>query len=227
MAVHFCTGSVATWDAVLPPHKCHCFVFLVCLPACCQVTISYGFKSSGELLLSYGFCPPPGSNPYDAAYLTFGLEITDPQMQEKKQALAARGIPPLENFGALIDALPEGLLPYAAFCAARPKTASAADIEILAVQLFDQGQLPDIDGVSSEAIALEAVVQQCRAALPGYKQTAAADRQRAAEVQAGGGFTQRAALIAAIRVRKQQILSRTEFIVLQRIRELKRGPRRL
>ncbi|GBF95178.1 hypothetical protein Rsub_07891 [Raphidocelis subcapitata] len=38
-----------------------------------QVFISYGPKSSGELLLSYGFAPPPGSNACDAAFLEVGL----------------------------------------------------------------------------------------------------------------------------------------------------------
>lgn len=192
-----------------------------------QVTISYGFKSSGELLLSYGFCPPAGSNPYDAAYITFGPEITDPLMQDKKQSLAARGLPSMESFGLLIDALPSGLLPYAAFCTARPKNATAADIEQLAVQLFDRGQLPDIDAVSSELIALEALVKQCRAVLPGYKQSAAADKQLAQTVQNGGRFAQRAALVAAIRCREQQISSRTEFVASQRTRVLKPSTKRV
>jgi histone-lysine N-methyltransferase SETD3 len=187
------------------------------------VTISYGFKSSGELLLSYGFCPPPGSNPYDAAYLTFAPEITDPAMQEKKQALMKRDLPPVENFGLLIDALPAGLLPYAAFCSARASKSSAADVEQLAVQLFERGELPDIDGVSSEEVALEAVAKQCKVALPGYKQTAAADQQAAEAVAAGGGFAQRAALVAAIRCRDRTILARTEFVASQRIRELRRN----
>lgn len=168
--------------------------------------------------------PPPGSNPYDAAFLSFSLEITDPYMQEKKQALTARGLPPMEVFGVLVDALPAGLLPYAAFCSARPKNASGAQIEQLAVQLFDKGQFPDIDGVNSEVLALQAAVQQCKAAAPGYKQTAAADRERAQAVQeTGGGFEQRAAAVAAIRVREQQVLSRVEFVASQRMRELKRG----
>jgi histone-lysine N-methyltransferase SETD3 len=190
-----------------------------------QVTISYGSKSSGELLLSYGFMTTPGSNPYDAAYLTFGPEITDPLMQEKKQSLAARGLLPVETFGLLIDALPAGLLPYAAFCTARPRKATAAEIERLAELLFDTGELSDIDGVSCELIALEAIVKQCRAALPGYKQSSAADKQLAQTVPQGGGFEQRAALIAAVRCREQQILARTEFVAAQRMRELKRASR--
>jgi histone-lysine N-methyltransferase SETD3 len=190
---------------------------------CAQVTISYGLKSSGELLLSYGFFPPPGSNPYDAAFLAFAPEITDPAMQEKRRALVARGILPMDYFGLLIDALPAGLLPHASFCTARPKNASPAAIKQLAVQHFDEGQLPDIDGVSSELIALEAVVKQCRAALPGYKQSSAADRQLAETSPQGGGFDKRAALVAAMRVRDAQILSRTDFVATQRIRELKKA----
>lgn len=191
-----------------------------------QVHISYGFKSSGELLLSYGFCPPPATNPYDAAYLTFAPEITDPFMQEKKQALLKRDIQPVENFGLLVDALPAGLLPYAAFCTARAANTSAADVEQLAVQLFDKGELPDIDGVSSEVIALEAIVKQCKAALPGYKQTAAADQQAAQAAAGGDGFAQRGAFMAAIRCRERSILARTEFVASERIRELRKSSSR-
>jgi len=36
-------------------------------PAWPQVVVSYGPKSSGELLMSYGFCPPPGEVPGTAA----------------------------------------------------------------------------------------------------------------------------------------------------------------
>lgn len=129
----------------------------------------------------------------------------------------------MDYFGLLIDAMPAGLLPYASFCTARPKNASPAAIEQLAVQLFDEGQLPDVDGVSSELIALEAVVKQCRAALPGYKQSSAADRQLAETSPQGGGFDKRAALVAAMRVRDAQILSRTDFVASQRIRELKKA----
>jgi hypothetical protein len=35
-----------------------------------EVVASYGFKSSGELLVSYGFIPPPGTNPHDTFMLT-------------------------------------------------------------------------------------------------------------------------------------------------------------
>jgi hypothetical protein len=61
-------------------------------------------------------------------------------------------------------------------------------VEPLAVQLFEKGELPVVNGSSCEVLALEAVAKQCRAALPGYKKTAEADSQLAQTVQAGGGF---------------------------------------
>ena len=35
-----------------------------------EVVASYGQKSSGDLLVSYGFVPPPGTNPHDTYTLT-------------------------------------------------------------------------------------------------------------------------------------------------------------
>jgi hypothetical protein len=55
-----------------------------------QVYISYGPKPSGELLLCYGFHPPPGSNPYESAPLTLQLGDKDPQYPAKAAALASR-----------------------------------------------------------------------------------------------------------------------------------------
>eukprot|EP00878_Enallax_costatus_P028717 GHUV01031052.1.p1 GENE.GHUV01031052.1~~GHUV01031052.1.p1 ORF type:complete len:258 (+),score=106.58 GHUV01031052.1:375-1148(+) len=186
-----------------------------------QVFISYGPKSSGELLLSYGFCPPPGSNQHDAAHMTFTLSSKDKYKHAKQQALAARNIPSSETFSVRIDALPAGLMPYLAFCAA--ELWSAAEVEQLAVQLFDEGTCPVLNGVSCEQIALTALVQQCKAAQQAYPQQQDADKQLAASVPGGGGFLQRVGLMAAIRVRERQILSRTEFVAQQRIRELKRA----
>lgn len=191
-----------------------------CCCCCLQVFISYGPKSSGELLLSYGFCPAPGSNPHDAAHMMFTMPAGDKLRQAKEQALAARGIPSSETFAVRIDALPAGLIPYLAFCSAELR--SDSEVEQLAVQLFDEGNLPTVIGVSCEQIALTALAKQCRATLQGYLQKQEADRQLAATVLAGGGYEQRQAVMAAIRVRERQILSRTEFVAQQRVRELKK-----
>jgi histone-lysine N-methyltransferase SETD3 len=186
-----------------------------------QVFISYGPKSSGELLLSYGFCPPAGSNAHDAAHLGFCLAAKDPWLQAKQQALEARGLSSSQSFAVRIDGMPSNLVPYLAFCEAQPQ--SAAEVEQLAAELFDAGRLPAVGGVSCEQLALELLAKTCKAALKGYPQQAEADRQLATDVQAGGGFEQRRSLMANVRVRERQILSRTEFVAQQRIRQLRKG----
>jgi hypothetical protein len=55
-----------------------------------QVCISYGPKPSGELLLCYGFHPPPGSNPHESVSLALQLAREDPQYKAKAAALTAR-----------------------------------------------------------------------------------------------------------------------------------------
>ena len=43
--------------------------FAAQLPVLLLVDASYGQRSSTELLLSYGFMPEPGTNPYDSVLL--------------------------------------------------------------------------------------------------------------------------------------------------------------
>ncbi|PAN07976.1 hypothetical protein PAHAL_1G377500 [Panicum hallii] len=57
-----------------------------------QVFISYGKKSSGELLLSYGFVPKEGTNPNDSVELLVALDKSDKCYKEKLQALKRNGL---------------------------------------------------------------------------------------------------------------------------------------
>ena len=60
-----------------------------------QVFASYGPKSSGELLICYGFCPPPGSNPHDAFHLDLEVDQRDPLYVQKAEVLTKRLVPGL------------------------------------------------------------------------------------------------------------------------------------
>lgn len=51
-----------------------------------QVWVSYGEKTSGELLLSYGFLPEAGANPHDACLLRMRLQTAERPGQGWKQA---------------------------------------------------------------------------------------------------------------------------------------------
>lgn len=57
-----------------------------------QVFISYGKKSNGELLLSYGFVPKEGSNPNDSVDLLVSLNKSDKCYKEKLEALKKHGL---------------------------------------------------------------------------------------------------------------------------------------
>lgn len=57
-----------------------------------QVFISYGKKSNGELLLSYGFVPREGANPSDSVELPFSLKKSDKCYKEKLEALRKYGL---------------------------------------------------------------------------------------------------------------------------------------
>lgn len=57
-----------------------------------QVFISYGRKSNGELLLSYGFVPRQGTNPRDSVELPLSLKKSDKCYQEKLEALKKNGL---------------------------------------------------------------------------------------------------------------------------------------
>ncbi|KAK0590324.1 hypothetical protein LWI29_025386 [Acer saccharum] len=57
-----------------------------------QVFISYGRKSNGELLLSYGFVPREGTNPSDSVELSLSLKKSDKCYKEKLEALRKHGL---------------------------------------------------------------------------------------------------------------------------------------
>lgn len=57
-----------------------------------QVFISYGKKSNGELLLSYGFVPREGTNPSDSVELSLSLNKSDECYKEKAEALKKQGL---------------------------------------------------------------------------------------------------------------------------------------
>ncbi|KAM1016184.1 hypothetical protein ACFX13_046648 [Malus domestica] len=56
-----------------------------------QVFISYGKKSNGEILLSYGFAPREGTNPRDSVEVPVSLSKSDKCYKEKLEVLRKHG----------------------------------------------------------------------------------------------------------------------------------------
>jgi histone-lysine N-methyltransferase SETD3 len=199
-----------------------------------EVFISYGPKSSGELLLSYGFCPPPQSNAHnDRAFIQVAVPAS---AAAKRRALTKRGIPFVETFALRADALPEGLLPYVAFADAELNGDEDDDAaaEALASALFgggvggeddDEGpaaapQTTDtgLPSAELEMLAWRGVAARCRAALADYTTDEQHDRALVAsapQVRERGASasdpTERAAALAEVRLRERRILAAAMF----------------
>ena len=193
-----------------------------------QVYVSYGPKTSGELLLSYGFMLAPESNPQDAYLLELALDPNDSQYQGKLDALQQYGMQDRKQFPLRVTALPAGLLEFAAFIAASPGRSD--EIPILADYLFGKQQFPLLDKVDCRILGINYVLTLCRTAMAGYKQTMEADRETieaqkkrlqdssfSTDDSSGSQVAQieRSIAAAVFRVRERQILNRTTFILKQ------------
>ncbi|XP_042376286.1 ribulose-1,5 bisphosphate carboxylase/oxygenase large subunit N-methyltransferase, chloroplastic-like isoform X3 [Zingiber officinale] len=77
-----------------------------------QVFISYGKKSNGELLLSYGFVPKDGTNPNDSVELSLSLKKSDKCYKEKLEALRKYGLQVPQRFPLQITGWPVEMMAY-------------------------------------------------------------------------------------------------------------------
>lgn len=101
-----------------------------------QVFTSYGPKTDGELLLSYGFVCPPGANPNDARRLRLAVEEGDPTYEDKLHSLRQHKLPTSISFPLKLSGLPSGFIQYAAFVEAQPS--EPKEVQQLADYLFGQ-----------------------------------------------------------------------------------------
>ncbi|KAK9792693.1 hypothetical protein WJX73_002523 [Symbiochloris irregularis] len=146
-----------------------------------QIFTSYGPKTDGELLLSYGFVCPPGANPSDACRLRLAVEESDPTYQDKLQSLRQHKLPTSISFPLKLSGLPSGFIQYAAFVEAQPS--NPTEVQQLADYLFGQGSFPTLDGVNTELLGIEVALDECRKALKGYPTTLEASQEQLATQQ--------------------------------------------
>jgi hypothetical protein len=180
-----------------------------------EICVSYGQKTSGELLLSYGFVPGQGTNPYDAVLLSLdagrGLDGA-----AKAAALRRRDRGETAIFPLRMGAFPDGFFEFAAFAAA--DAASEEDAESLARALFDDG-----GGGVAGLQGIEAAVKACRNALARYPRSLEADKAELEALQAdrkkeGQDVLSRKEIVLGVLVRERQVLSRAIFLLQQELR---------
>eukprot|EP00899_Mesostigma_viride_P026603 jgi/Mesvir1/7127/Mv09229-RA.1 len=153
-----------------------------------QVYISYGPLSSGQLLLSYGFVPPLGSNPHDEAWLALRIDEDDPLRQAKLALLeTAWGAESdgcqhhEQRFPLRQNEIPGQLMGFARLAASTDDTivhftSCTSDPPALAARL--QGGIPSLSP-PLELAARQLAVKAIKAALAAYTFSPAQDEQRA------------------------------------------------
>jgi hypothetical protein len=125
-----------------------------------QVFISYGKRSSGELLLAYGFIPSE-FNPHDSVELEMGLDSDDPSYDAKLTALKEQGLSSPERFPVRKDGFPAQLLAYA---------------RLIASQSSDPAQLSQIARAATEAKATANDTSDVEAMISAEEETNAYER---------------------------------------------------
>jgi hypothetical protein len=106
-----------------------------------QVFISYGEKSSGELLLQYGFVPPAtaATNPHESVPVAVMLDAEDPLYDAKLAAMLRYAVPSSLRFPVRMAGMPATLLPAAAFVALSGCTAEHVE-EVASVAFGGRGE---------------------------------------------------------------------------------------
>ena len=178
-----------------------------------QVVASYGEKTSGQLLLSYGFAPVH-DNPHDGCDLVLALEADDPQRNAKVALLAERSLQATVEFPLKLGGWPAEMLPYAAFVCV--STDSVEELRYVAAQLFDGQTVPSALGRGLEAAAAMHVHDCCRAALAGYGSSLQGDLAVIEQLSRGDQASRsraegRQLMAAAIRIIERRALERTMF----------------
>ena len=182
-----------------------------------QVFASYGEKSSGDLLCSYGFTSTSRTYEDDVFPLTLGVLADDPLADAKVAVLeeaARKGVG--SRFPLRANALPEGALPYAAFVASRPGSAEECQAVAGRTLYAPFGRMGD------ELVRLghEELLRAVRACLAAFKTTFEEDKavcgawanadSTGAPFVSAAALQDRSAAIAFVKVRERQILLSTE-----------------
>eukprot|EP00746_Dinoflagellata_sp_MGD_P137738 gnl/MRDRNA2_/MRDRNA2_71500_c0_seq1.p1 gnl/MRDRNA2_/MRDRNA2_71500_c0~~gnl/MRDRNA2_/MRDRNA2_71500_c0_seq1.p1 ORF type:complete len:593 (+),score=120.55 gnl/MRDRNA2_/MRDRNA2_71500_c0_seq1:55-1833(+) len=205
-----------------------------------QVFISYGQRSSAELMLSYGFVPPAG-NPDEAVEVTLGLQKSDPMYDVKAAALARRDMKAVKSFPVKMAGLPEELLAYAAFVAT--PVDSEAKVEQLAVETIDRAEVEEkkgpLDGiklpwgggeknkweVEPKVAGRQLLIQVLQRIQAGYENTLQEDREQAQKAATRGAMAEtkegRRTAAAAVRARERVILTNADRVLRTQEKERK------
>lgn len=190
-----------------------------------QVFISYGKKSNGELLLSYGFVPKEGTNPNDSVDLLLSLKKSDKCYKEKLLALQKYGLSSPQRFPLQITGWPLEMMAYAYLVVSPPDmipklnemAAAASDSNKFKTEL----KYPDL-----EEQTLQFILDSCESSISKYSKFLEGgtplDPITTNMKQANRKLLLKQ-LAMDLCTSEQRILFRTQYILRRRLRDMRSG----
>ncbi|KAK7818765.1 ribulose-1 [Quercus suber] len=165
-----------------------------------QVFISYGKKSNGELLLSYGFVPKEGTNPSDSVELSqcFPIQITGWPME---------------------------LMAYA-FLAVSPPSMSRQFEEMAAAASNKNTTKKDLRFPEIEEQALQFILDSCESSISKYNRFLQASGSMDLDVTSPKQLNRRLflkQLAVDLCTSERRILFRAQYILRRRLRDIRSG----
>ncbi|KAK6919199.1 SET domain, partial [Dillenia turbinata] len=190
-----------------------------------QVFISYGRKSNGELLLSYGFVPKEGTNPSDSAELLLSLNKSDKCYKEKMEALKKYGLSTSHCFPLRVTGWPLELMAYA-YLAASPADMIGQYEEMAAAASNITTVKKDIRYPEIEEQALQYILNSCESSISKYSKFLQASGTMDLDVTSPKQLNRKLflkQLAVDLCTSEQRILFRTQYVLRRRLRDIRSG----
>ncbi|KAH7689063.1 [Ribulose-bisphosphate carboxylase]-lysine N-methyltransferase protein [Dioscorea alata] len=190
-----------------------------------QVFISYGKKSNGELLLSYGFVPKEGTNPNDSVDLLLSLKKSDKCYKEKLLALQKYGLSSPQRFPLQITGWPLEMMAYAYLVVSPPDMISKFD-EMAAAASDSNKFKTELKYPDLEEQTLQFILDSCESSISKYSKFLEGGTPLdpiTANVKQANRKLLLKQLALDLCTSEQRILFRTQYILRRRLRDMRSG----
>ncbi|KAI3809686.1 hypothetical protein L1987_19284 [Smallanthus sonchifolius] len=190
-----------------------------------QVFISYGRKSNGELLLSYGFVPRQGTNPRDSVELPLMLKKSDKCYERKAEALKKHGLSASQCFPLKVTGWPLELIAYA-YLAVSPPSMSGKFEEMASAASNKSTSNKEIRYPELEEQALQFILDSCESSISKYTKFLQASGSMDLDITSPK-LLNRKVFLKQLAVdlcnSEQRILFRAQYILRRKLRDMRRG----
>lgn len=190
-----------------------------------QVFISYGKKSNGELLLSYGFVPNEGTNPNDSAELSLSLRKSDKCYKEKLEVLRKHGLSVPQCFPLQVTGWPLELMAYAYLVVSPPNMKRHFE-EMAAAASNKSTSKKDLRYLEIEEEALQFILESCESSISKYSKFLQASGSMDLDVTSPKQLNRRLflkQLAVDLCTSERRILFRAQYILRRQLRDIRSG----